>query len=81
MYRCELCGDIVKPGTPAIKRVVESREREYPPRADAPTTKGRPGGRRRRVKGDPGGSGREIVCERLLCPVCAERDPVDSADR
>ena len=77
MYRCELCGDVVKPGTPAIKRVVETRQREYPPRGDAPMTQGRPGGRRRRAKGDPGGSGLEIVCERLLCPACAEKNPAD----
>lgn len=78
MYRCELCGDVAKPGTAAIKRVVVTRRREYPPRTDAPTRKSRPGDRRRRAKGDPGGSGREIVREQLLCPTCAENNPIDS---
>lgn len=69
MYRCKQCHRVVPPGKPAAKCVVETRERVYTPRGDA-----NPRGeddRRSRSRQDPGGSGREIVREELLCEECA----------
>ena len=69
MYRCEMCGCVVPAGNPAVKRVVETRERTYPQRDTE--GRGKPSQRRRRQRGDPGGAGREIVREQLLCAACA----------
>ena len=72
MYRCEQCGDVVGAGQAAIKMVVETRQREYPPRANPGGGAGKNQGRSRRRRGDSGGSGREIVRELLLCVECSE---------
>jgi hypothetical protein len=74
MYRCEECGAVVPPGVPAVKQVVETREREYPVRQLDPSRQPKGRARRRRRPGDPGGSGREIVHERVVCPRCADAD-------
>jgi len=77
VFRCQLCREVVPPNTRPIRRVVETRDRQYPfrpkanrftrkPRADDPDRKKG----RIRYRDDPGGSGREIVREGLLCPAC-----------
>jgi hypothetical protein len=71
MYRCEICGRVVPLGTPAIRQVVETRDREYPRRRDDSDV-GRKGRKRSSRSGDAGGAGREIVRERLVCGGCAE---------
>jgi hypothetical protein len=72
MYRCDVCGKPVEPGIPALKRVVETRERTYPSRSEAGGRPQEPKGKGRRSKGDPGGAGHEIVKEQLMCAECAE---------
>ena len=78
MFRCQLCREVAPPNTRPIRRVVETRDRQYPfrpkanrfkrkPRADDPDRKKG----RIRYRDDPGGSGREIVREALLCAGCA----------
>ena len=74
MYRCESCGQVVAPGTPAAKQVVQTREREYPTRSDNGSRPQKTKGRRGRRAGDPGGTGCEIVREQIVCPACAETD-------
>jgi hypothetical protein len=72
MYRCEHCNEVVPPGVSAVKRVVEFRERSYPVRQLTSSRPGKSKGRRGRRPDDPGGDGREIVRELLVCPSCAE---------
>jgi hypothetical protein len=63
---------------------VETRERQYPFRFKAnrfkrPPRPGDPEGKKGRVRyrDDPGGSGREIVREVLICAACAAAAPAD----
>jgi hypothetical protein len=72
MYKCELCGRVVEPGQPAIKRVVETRVREYAPRQNPNGKPPKRQDRSRKRNGDPGGTGTEIVQEQLLCASCSE---------
>jgi len=69
LYRCHLCGVVVPPNTPAHRKVVETRRREYPFRKDAHLfiKEGRP-----KKTDDPGGVGFEIVREVVVCPSCFE---------
>jgi rubredoxin len=69
LYRCHLCGAVVPPNTPAHRKVVETRRREYPFRKDANLfiKDGRP-----KKTDDPGGVGFEIVREVVVCPSCFE---------
>jgi hypothetical protein len=71
MYRCEVCGQVVGAGNPAHKRIVEIRERDYSPRPEAGGGQNKPSAGRRRRRGDPGGTGHEIVREQLVCETCA----------
>jgi len=64
MYRCEMCGQSSEPGAPIIRRVVATRERDYPQR-EQKTRKG--------TIRDPGGYGTETVKEAALCSECALR--------
>jgi hypothetical protein len=84
VFRCQLCREVVLRNTRPIRRVVETRERQYPFRLKANRFKRKPRpdepkGKKGRVKyrDDPGGSGREIVRELALCPDCAATAPVD----
>jgi hypothetical protein len=77
LFRCQLCREVVPPNTRPIRRVVETRDRQYPfrPKANRFKRKPRPDDPERkkgriRYRDDPGGSGREIVREALLCPAC-----------
>jgi hypothetical protein len=77
VFRCQLCREVVPRNTRPIRRVVETRERQYPYRLKANRLKRPPrldeSGNKSRVRyrDDPGGSGREIVREVALCPTCA----------
>lgn len=53
MFKCGLTGELSDPGESAVTIVVETRDREYPPRSAR-----RDGAR---VQVDPGGVGTEIV--------------------
>jgi hypothetical protein len=70
MYRCELCGQLTKPGQPSYKVVTETRERTYLPQQEPPTTRQGGHGRSRRTKVQSDGVGREIVTEKLVCEDC-----------
>jgi len=72
MYRCELCGQLTKPGEPSHKVVTETRERTYlPPQEPATTRRGGHGRRSRRSRAPSDGAGCEIVTEKLVCAECA----------
>jgi hypothetical protein len=79
MFRCQLCGDVVPPGTPSQRIVVQSRRTQYPYRSKANVVVRKPeSGRRRKTKkeyrDDPGGEGHEIVREVIVCPNCVARN-------
>jgi len=68
MYKCDICHQMVPPGTKAVRLPVEFRVRHYPARTKA----------NRYIRqhktwttDDPGGTGREIVREITACPACA----------
>jgi hypothetical protein len=77
VFRCQLCREVVPRNTRPIRRVVETRERQYPfrPKANRFKRKRRPNDpectKRVRYRDDPGGRGREIARELALCPACA----------
>jgi hypothetical protein len=84
VFRCQLCREVVPPSTPPIRRIVETRERQYPfrPRANRFKRPPRPDDpkklKRVRYTNDPGGSGREIVRELALCAACAAGAPAEA---
>jgi hypothetical protein len=79
MYRCELCGQLTKPGQPSYKVVTETRERTYlPPQDPAPMRRGGRGRRSRGPANPSDGTGREIVIEKLVCSVCASAHETDT---
>ncbi len=71
MYRCDLCGVVVQPNTPARKLVTETRRKVYSERHES---------NRIRIQGkkkplhvsDPGGVGWEVVREVKVCRACYE---------
>ena len=69
MYRCEICHELIGPGLPAAKLVVETRPRVYPERKKANKFKRK---RKKEASDDPGGSGYETVREVLACASCQE---------
>ncbi len=78
MFRCQLCGTVMPPGTRTHKLIVQTRAKKYEPR-EKPQSRGGGGFRgrggrptRRRLM-DPGGEGREIVRELSVCAECAEK--------
>jgi rubredoxin len=75
VYRCHLCGAVVPSNTPAYRKVLETRRREYPFRKDAHLfmKDGRP-----KKADDPGGVGFEIVREVVVCPECFEEPAAGS---
>ncbi len=58
------------PRTPAVRRVIETREKIYPFRPRA-TEFADPKTGKRKWLDDPGGIGRETVLEAILCAQCA----------
>jgi hypothetical protein len=69
MFRCESCNRVAPPKKPANKVVVERRECAHAPRSDANSHRPR---RRRKAPRDPGGAGKQIVREMVVCDACAE---------
>jgi hypothetical protein len=76
MYRCEICGQLTKPGQPSFKVVTDTREKTYLPPAEQPRRKPR-GPRSRRPPTPSDGIGREIVTEKLVCADCAAAHEAD----
>src|SRR5262249_44786018 len=78
MYRCQLCGTTVPPGTPCHRLVVQTRPARYPFRSRANCFRRLVNdGKRKKHKDiytdDPGGTGSQIVREVMACPACASR--------
>ncbi|MEX1231563.1 MAG: hypothetical protein WEB58_15045 [Planctomycetaceae bacterium] len=73
MYRCEKCGVLVPPRTPANRLVIETREKHYPYRSKANRVAyiDEKGKHKIDYVDDPGGTGLEIVQELNVCPKCA----------
>ena len=69
MYRCELCTTLVPAHTPARRRVLATRSRSYPYRSKVIERVDPSTGKRKKFD-DPGGEGREIVREALVCSAC-----------
>ena len=63
-FRCSMCNKVSDPTAPAYRKVLETREKEYPARSQA--NRLGPG----IYTDDPGGKGREIVREALVCESC-----------
>lgn len=66
MFICQKCGSVVGPGVSPIKKVVETRTKEYPQRWSYDEQ----GNRKDMI--DKGGTGTEIVREETLCQECAK---------
>lgn len=72
-FRCEKCHKAQPAGTSPIRVVVERREVSYPARVYyiKGCKQGEEGAAKRvRPVNDPGGSGWEIVKEKMLCHTC-----------
>src|SRR5687767_10511261 len=75
MFRCQLCQCVVPPRTPCQHLVVKRRRREYPYRSRANTIVVQVPGKKPKTeyRDDPGGEGREIAAELIVCPDCAAK--------
>ena len=73
MYRCQLCRTVVPPRTPAQRAVVQTRVKKYPFRLKVNRVVRKPENGKPKVTfvDDPGGVGREVERELVVCPVCA----------
>jgi hypothetical protein len=73
VFRCQLCNKVVPPRTAAQRVVVETRARKYPSRlrANCVIRLSEKGKRKETFIDDPGGVGREVVRELVVCPACA----------
>jgi hypothetical protein len=74
MFRCQLCGQVVPAGTPSQRLVVKTRQKSYPFRSRVNrliklSETGKP---KEVFTDDPGGTGREIAQELIVCPSCAQ---------
>ena len=67
MFRCNACQRLSEPNEPAVRVVVETRNKVYPPREKAMK---RGSGLTARWVSDPGGVGVEIVREELRHERC-----------
>ena len=75
VYRCEACGCVVPPRTPAYRRVLKKRQKEYPyrPKANRVVRLSDNGKPKESFVDDPGGTGEEIAGEMMVCPACANQ--------
>ena len=75
MYRCEQCGAIAPPNTPAIRLAILTRPKTYPYRSKANRVAYLDENCKHKVTytDDPGGIGREIEKEITVCPACAAK--------
>jgi hypothetical protein len=76
MFRCQLCQCVVPPHTPCQHLVVKRRSKEYPyrSRANVVVVSEPPKKRKKEYRDDPGGEGREIAKEVIVCPTCAAKN-------
>lgn len=74
MFVCQLCDDVVGPGTRSHRLVIQQRVKTYPTRLQANCVRRLKGkGKRKKVYiDDPGGSGAEVARELIVCPQCAQ---------
>jgi hypothetical protein len=68
VYRCDLCGAVSQPRTPANRLVLSSTPTTYRPRELAHVQ--RDGAGKKRYSDDPGGHGHQIKREALVCATC-----------
>ena len=74
MYKCELCGTVSAPRTPAQKVILQTRRATYPHHQKVNACWKWIGDRRRFVRtDDPGGVGWECAREALVCESCAKK--------
>ena len=73
MFRCQLCSCVAPPRARVRRLTVATRTRQYAARAKVNHVVQR---RKRWHTDDPGGAGREIAREVLVCPDCAARHGV-----
>ena len=74
MYKCEFCGQSVRPGTPCKMVVVERRMHDHPFRSKVHKLYRIIEGHRKKVfVDDPGGRGYQIVREAKACAYCANK--------
>jgi hypothetical protein len=66
---------VVPSGTSAQRIVVETRAKKYPfrPEANRVVRLSEKGKRKVIFVDDPGGAGREVAREMIVCPACASR--------
>ena len=76
MFRCQICGRVVPPRTPAVRLVLATRSRRYPSRLKVHRVIRLSETNKRKVVflDDPGGQGQEVSREVLACPDCAARE-------
>jgi hypothetical protein len=77
MFKCEITGRVVPPGTPMKRVVVKVRKKKYGSRKEVHRhVKITRNGKKVVVwKDDAGGEGYEIVKELIACPEAAENAP------
>jgi len=68
-FKCGICGNTSKPHQSATRIVMETRDKIYPVRMGVHKFRNRLG--TKIEKDDPGGIGKEIAKEILICPSCA----------
>jgi hypothetical protein len=75
MFRCQLCQTVVPARTPSHRIVLKQRDKKYPyrSRANMVVVFEPPKKKKKEYRDDPGGEGREIVREAIVCPACAAR--------
>jgi hypothetical protein len=75
MFRCQLCQCVVPPRTPGQQLVLKMRRKKYLYRSRANVVVVYEAGKKpkKEYRDDPGGEGREIVKEVIVCPTCAAK--------
>jgi hypothetical protein len=73
VFRCQVCCQVVPSGVPAQRVVVRTRAKKYPyrPEVNRVVRLDRRGKPKVIFVDDPGGVGREIAQELVVCPACA----------
>ena len=73
MYRCDVCDRVSESGQPTKTIIFETRRIEHPQREKVYWHRPKPGERKGRWVGDPGGIGTAIVRELRVCEDCYAR--------
>jgi hypothetical protein len=77
MFRCQMCRRVVLPRIPSHRLVLKWRSKVYPFRSEANVFYRKPEANKKRkriVRDDPGGRGKEIVQEVRVCPECTAKN-------